>query len=425
MKSAVRSRVQSRSEGAAAHRIACVQGGDYWTTRQRLEMGDSEFYSGQRYSIDAFEKFVDGRPHLVVSLDAPSYVHDRGLGRFRGVPAMRTMRPRRVAEWWRARKIISELERFGATHLIVRCNDLIGCELLSWAASHHVPTAGILASRFATEHRLSRPFCELGNGDHVAFLANHNRAATASMIECGLSASKAVAWDYPPAVTPHDWPSKKLAMGEHAEILFVGRVCKEKGVYELIEACGLLHEQGVPLKLTIGGDGPALPEIRNHPGVQRGWIECKGLLPNVEAHKLMRSSAITVVPSRHDFAEGLPLVVYESLAMRTPLILNDHPIFMRYFRDDCGVRFFADSDPVALADQIRRLLNDGDAYARLSEETGAVWQSIQCPTTFHDVLHRLSDLWKLSPANEKRSAVHSTPVTPFEATKSQKDAVRV
>jgi glycosyltransferase involved in cell wall biosynthesis len=381
-------------------RLACVQGGDYWTTKQKLEGGGGEFYSGQRYTVGAYERFVQRHPHLIVSLDAPRYAHDEGQAYYRGVPRPLASRlvPRRVSEWLRSQQIIRELERFDATHLIVRCNDLVGCELLRWAIRHKVQTAGIMASRFGREHRFSRHFCELANSPHVALMANHNRVATASMIECGLDADKAIAWDMPPAVTPHDFSSKQLPSNGVKQILFAGRVCEEKGTNDLIAACVLARANGQPLKLVICGDGPLLPVLRNHPGVREGWLELAGLRQNSEVHALMRSSTVTVVPSRHDFAEGLPLVIYESLATRTPLILSDHPIFVRYFQDGVGIRYFHGADPISLKNQLCALTQDAAAYARLSHDTAAVWETLECPTKFEDILTKLAVHWNMDDA---------------------------
>lgn len=387
-------------------RLACVQGGDYWTTKRRLESDGSELYGGQKYSVEAYERFVRGYPHLVVSLDAPEYNERRGEAWYRGVPRPLNTRlvPRRVSERLRARRIIRTLEQFSATHLIIRCNDLVGCELLNWSIAGGVPTAGILASRFGPEHGWSKRFCELGNAPNVLLLANHNRVATASMVDCGLEPEKAVAWDFPPAVTPENWSPKELPSGGPLQVLFVGRVCEDKGITDLLAACELARGQGLQLKLTVCGEGPLLSSVQRHPGVTAGWVECVGQLQNKQVHERMRSSTLVVVPSRHDFAEGLPLVIYESLAVRTPLILNDHPIFVRYFQDDCGVRFFRNSDPADMCRQIISLARDAVGYARLSRESKAAWENLTCPTRFEDVLIRLREAWGMAPVAADQAA---------------------
>lgn len=395
-----------RGVRSSAIRVACVQGGDYWTTKCRLDADGTELYGGQKYSVEAYERFVRGHAHLIVSIDAPAYDVQRGEAWYRGAPRPLNTRlvPRRVSEWLRARQIIRALEEFGITHLIVRCNDLVGCELLKWSIARKVPTAGILASRFAPEHRWSKRFCELGNAPNVLLLANHNRVATASMVDCGLQPDKAVAWDFPPAVHPDDWSPKQLPSGACLQILFAGRVCTDKGVTDLLAACELARAQGLQLQLTICGDGPSLAEVRRHPGVTAGWVECVGQLQNKQVHERMRSSTLVIVPSRHSFAEGLPLVIYESLAMRTPLILNDHPIFVRYFRDDVGVRFFHNSDPADLCRQIVALARDPAAYGRLSQESKAAWESLTCPNRFEDVLTRLHEAWGMAGPHGPTSA---------------------
>jgi len=41
----------------------------------------------------------------------------------------------------------------------------------------------------------------------------------------------------------------------------------------------------------------------------------------------MRSADAIVIPSRHEYPEGLPLTIYEALAARTPIVASDHQCF--------------------------------------------------------------------------------------------------
>ena len=394
---------RSHRSGRSSIRLACVQRGDYLTARRRLAAGGEDQYQGQRYSIEAFESFVRGFPRLVVSLEAPAYQECEDQARYLGVPSIRLV-PRRVFEWLRARRIMAELERFGTTHLVLRCNDLVGCELLKWAIRKNVRVAGILAARFDRAHYFSRRICELGNDTHVCFLANHNRVATASMVDCGLQPEKAVPWDLPQELAPADSPSKTLPANEPLKVMFAGQVCVAKGVKDLITACEMARRDGLDVRLTVCGDGPLLPSIRDSRAARDGWLACPGMLPTNRVQQLMQASAVTVVPSRYEFPEGCPLVIYESLAVRTPLILNDHPIFVRYFEDGVGVRFFHGSNPAELSQRLKEMAEGGDSYARLSQQTLAAWDSLDCPNKFHHILERLAREWGIEPSTTDRAA---------------------
>src|SRR5271155_2132547 len=124
-------------------RIASVQHGDYLAARRRLVGGGVETYGGQRYSIDALERLIAHVPHLVVSLDGPARTEIEGLGEYVCIPAARrgAWLPGRIDAHWRAQKIIGRLARFAPTHLLLRTNDIIGCQVLGWANARNIPTA--------------------------------------------------------------------------------------------------------------------------------------------------------------------------------------------------------------------------------------------------------------------------------------------
>ena len=51
-----------------------------------------------------------------------------------------------------------------------------------------------------------------------------------------------------------------------------------------------------------------------------------GLLGHDAVLAHMRDAAVVVVPSHHDYAEGFPMTIYETLCSRTPLVASDHPV---------------------------------------------------------------------------------------------------
>src|SRR3546814_4454683 len=46
-------------------------------------------------------------------------------------------------------------------------------------------------------------------------------------------------------------------------------------------------------------------------------VVLEGVRPNREVFAMMRDADIVVVPSRHDYPEGMPLTIYEALASRS------------------------------------------------------------------------------------------------------------
>ena len=112
---------------------------------------------------------------------------------------------------------------------------------------------------------------------------------------------------------------------ENSDIIFVGRLIKEKNVALLIRALGLLGGRGVKIKCLIIGDGPEKePLQRLAQGLDlEGRLQFKGRMENdVDVISLMKSSRVFVLPS---LREGFGRVALEANACGLPVITVRHP----------------------------------------------------------------------------------------------------
>ena len=372
-------------------RIACIQHGDYFQARSRFAAGGEETYGSQRYSVEAQERLFAGADHLVISLDGVASDHRVGRGRYVCLPETHVrVIPGRIRAYLRARRITHLLKEFGPTQLLLRANDILGCEVLRWAAKRRIPTAVILASRFDPKHGAALRFCALANQAHVRFVGNHNLVATRSLLECGLDAKKAIAWDYPPRQNPDELPAKRAPNQPPWTVFFAGNLIPDKGAGDLVEAVSVVRARGFDVHLTICGDGPQRAALSVHRGVAEGWLSVLGVVPSDEIARHMLASWLVVVPTRPAFPEALPLVIIEALASRTPLLLSEHPIFSEYFQPEQAVEFFPPADVEALAERICRLAEQPERYAKRSSETAAVWHGLQIPGRFHVLLEKFA-----------------------------------
>lgn len=118
---------------------------------------------------------------------------------------------------------------------------------------------------------------------------------------------------------PHPW----LAEGEPTplRVICVASLIPEKGVEDLIQAALLLKNDGMPLEVTVVGDGPMLPQLRDMvqgSGLE-GVIRFLGLRSDVP--QLLSRSHVAVVPSRWDEAFGF--AVAEAMAAGLPVIASE------------------------------------------------------------------------------------------------------
>jgi colanic acid/amylovoran biosynthesis glycosyltransferase len=104
-----------------------------------------------------------------------------------------------------------------------------------------------------------------------------------------------------------------------AQLVCVGRLAEQKGQLILLEAAVRLRDQHVPFELVLIGDGTMRGEVeafirRNN---LEGHVVLKGWQSNSDVRREILESRAMILPS---FAEGLPVVVMESLALRRPVL---------------------------------------------------------------------------------------------------------
>ncbi|MDX2232534.1 MAG: glycosyltransferase [Leptolyngbyaceae cyanobacterium bins.349] len=99
----------------------------------------------------------------------------------------------------------------------------------------------------------------------------------------------------------------------------VGRLSEQKGHLMLIEAASQLAAEGRSFKLILVGDGPLRSEIETlitqlH---LENYVEITGWATNAQVQQQLLAAQVLVAPS---FAEGLPVVIMEALALCRPVI---------------------------------------------------------------------------------------------------------
>jgi glycosyltransferase involved in cell wall biosynthesis len=110
-----------------------------------------------------------------------------------------------------------------------------------------------------------------------------------------------------------------IAIPEQPRLVCVGRLCEQKGHLLLVQAASQLAAEGLQFKLILVGDGPLRSPIESlitQLGLQ-DHIEITGWASNSEVQQQILGSRAMVLPS---FAEGLPVVVMEALALGRPVL---------------------------------------------------------------------------------------------------------
>jgi colanic acid/amylovoran biosynthesis glycosyltransferase len=133
---------------------------------------------------------------------------------------------------------------------------------------------------------------------------------------------------------PNDWPKLRVVhcgvddrfltslvppIPDRPRLLCVGRLCTEKGQYVLLEAARLMMLAGTNFELVLAGDGPIRSRLEKQIerfGLQER-VRLTGWLSSEQVKQEILMARAMVAPS---FAEGLPVVIMESLALGRPVI---------------------------------------------------------------------------------------------------------
>lgn len=102
-------------------------------------------------------------------------------------------------------------------------------------------------------------------------------------------------------------------------LVCVGRLGEQKGHMLLLEAVRQLAIEGLSFKLVLVGDGPLRENIETEIAKYNlhNYIEITGWASSTEVRQQILASRALVLPS---FAEGLPVVIMEALALGRPAI---------------------------------------------------------------------------------------------------------
>ena len=104
-----------------------------------------------------------------------------------------------------------------------------------------------------------------------------------------------------------------------SRLVCVGRLCEEKGQLLLIEAVHRLARKGIRFELVLVGDGGIRAELENlivRDGLTM-QVRITGWISSIRVREEILAARGMVLPS---FAEGLPVVIMEAMALRRPVL---------------------------------------------------------------------------------------------------------
>jgi colanic acid/amylovoran biosynthesis glycosyltransferase len=172
--------------------------------------------------------------------------------------------------------------------------------------------------------------------------------------------------------TSHFRPLARERMEPPLRIRSAGRLVEKKGFADLIDACALLRDRGVPFNCIIGGSGPLDQALRDRIAARGldGMVQLTGeSLKQERIPEFMSGADVFCLPcvwAKDDDVDGLPQMLMEAMACGLPSVstrLVGIPDLIEHGR---GGLLVEPGDVEGIADAIEQLFLDADLRMRLA-----------------------------------------------------------
>ncbi|VXB17261.1 Glycosyl transferase family 1 [Enhydrobacter sp. AX1] len=172
-----------------------------------------------------------------------------------------------------------------------------------------------------------------------------------------------------------DYPHQPVNPKNHeTNFLFIGRLLKEKGIFDFIEAAKIVKQQYPNTKFTVLGSTDADNPGALHPNqvqelVATGLIDYPGQVANVV--DWIANSDVFVLPS---YREGVPRSTQEAMAVGRAVITTDVPGCRETVVDGVNGFIVPKWNPQALAEKMIYLIENPKKIIEMGEESYKIAQ---------------------------------------------------
>ncbi len=185
-------------------------------------------------------------------------------------------------------------------------------------------------------------------------------------------------------------PNQFRQYPEPFEILCVGRLVPDKGQFILIEAITHLVAKGYKLRLCLVGNGPDRSTLETEVK-QRGLTKQIVFAGAVNQDQIIQFYANTDIFVLASFAEGLPVVLMEAMAMEIPCVTTNITGIPELIEHRVNGLLVAPSDIDGLAVAIAELMDKPDFRQQLSIAAG---QKVKKDYELQQNTKRLANIFK-------------------------------
>jgi len=158
---------------------------------------------------------------------------------------------------------------------------------------------------------------------------------------------------------------RKKRIDEQVNLLYMGRIEKEKGVYLLPQIAKILKEKKISYKINVLGQGSEIDKLKTITKKQELNIEFHGFIKHMSEKfiNILKESHILLVPSL--WYEPFGMVVQEAMAFGIPVIASNRGGLKDIVINN-NVGIVTHPDAEVIAEKIELLVKDRKKYVRFS-----------------------------------------------------------
>lgn len=181
----------------------------------------------------------------------------------------------------------------------------------------------------------------------------------------------------------------ELAAHEKMNLLFLGVLNEQKGIYDLLEVLSADKEYySSKIDLIIGGNGDTLKlQETIEQGGLSGFVKYAGWVSGEKKERLLNDCDIYVLPS---YNEGLPISILEAMAYRTAILSTTVGGIPEIVKDGVNGYLFKPGDQVNLDSKLRCLVENRGLLSSMKDKSF----SLVSPYLSENVGRQLQKLYK-------------------------------
>lgn len=148
-------------------------------------------------------------------------------------------------------------------------------------------------------------------------------------------------------------------------ILFMGRLEKRKGTYNIIESAKFIQNPNIVIDLYGDGEIEKCEKLINDNNLSQK-VKIKGWISGSQKEEVFQNSDVLILPSYH---EGLPMSILEAMSYGLPIISTPVGGIPEAVEDGVNGFLIQPGDSKALAEKIDLLANDKELREKMGRES--------------------------------------------------------